>query len=115
MDFLGRGDEGGGAGVIEDVGEFIGFGGGVDHHEDAAGFEYGPNGDDGFDGVIEADGDAVAAADTGGEQTVGEAIGELVDLGVGEALLAADEGGFSGEAAGGVFEKLVKEHERVLR
>nr|WP_054701879.1 hypothetical protein [Desulfosarcina cetonica] len=76
-------------------------------HGDSACLEDAIVGHDVFNAVFQHDRDAVAKADAPIYQKCGQAVGVGVDLTVGGTGLLVNDGNLVGEAAGGIFEKLV--------
>jgi hypothetical protein len=100
-------DQGRGAAVVEDVADFGLFRGGMDHHEDGIGLERAEQGDDRFQAVLEADADPVSALNAEPPQRVGEAVGEVVELGVRPPAGAAHQRCFPRQPRGALFEEFL--------
>ena len=77
--------------VVEDVARLVGHVAVVDVDRDGACLVRAEHGLDPFGAVQGVDRDLVAGLDTAGEEMMGEAVGALVELGVGEAPVAGDE------------------------
>lgn len=89
----GTDDEDIGTEVAEGRGDLVGCEAGVQGHEDGAELEDGVGEGGKRSAVAEGDGDAVALADSELGQGMGEAVGQKVELGVGEARLRGGDAG----------------------
>jgi hypothetical protein len=77
--------------VLQVVLELVGLGQRVDDRHHRVGLEHGPERDDGVDGVIAVDDDAIAALDATLDQDVRQVVGAPIDGAERQAILAPDE------------------------
>ena len=93
-------------GVVEQVAKFALDVAEVDVDDDGAGLHDAQHRDDDLVAVAAVESDLVVLLDALVDQIVGEAVGLLLQLGVGELLVAADEGDAVGHSVNGVFGKV---------
>ena len=102
------GQEDRGVGVAEHEGEAVGGIGGVEGEVGGAGLEDGQEGDHQVEGAFHEYADQDVGAGAEATQVAGQAIGPGVELGVGEGVVAAGQGGGVGGQLDLAFDQLVE-------
>jgi hypothetical protein len=88
--------------MVEQVGELVRLGRGVDRAEHGAGFEHGENADDRLPAILHEQHDAISAPNAAPRQRPGKTIRQRVEIAIAEPLAAGHERDLVGTAPGAV-------------